>query len=145
MITVTTLKSLLGLKESDNYERDFNALREQVLPLMNQLAKENAELKKALESKPLSDSEWPKDLSPHPANAQVPIRKTGRNGKTWKHYCEQIDSAYLIDDLREVILEMFTQGFLDTDVVDALFCTVKKGRRISVHNYNGVIMVKPKA
>jgi len=142
---VTTLKSLLGLKESDNYERDFNALREQVLPLMNQLAKENAELKKALESKPLSDSEWPKDLSPHPANAQVPIRKTGRNGKTWKHYCEQIDSAYLIDDLREVILEMFTQGFLDTDVVDALFCTVKKGRRISVHNYNGVIMVKPKA
>lgn len=142
---MTTLKSLLGLKESDNYERDFNALREQVLPLMNQLAKENAELKKALESKPLSDSEWPKDLSPHPANAQVPIRKTGRNGKTWKHYCEQIDSAYLIDDLREVILEMFTQGFLDTDVVDALFCTVKKGRRISVHNYNGVIMVKPKA
>ena len=142
---MTTLKSLLGLKESDNYERDFNALREQVLPLMNQLAKENAELKKALESKPLSDSEWPKDLSPHPANAQVPIRKTGRNGKTWKHYCEQIDSAYLIDDLREVILEMFTQGFLDTDVMDALFCTVKKGRRISVHNYNGVIMVKPKA
>jgi hypothetical protein len=142
---VTTLKSLLGLKESDNYERDFKALREQVLPLMNQLAKENAELKKTLESKPLSDSVWPKDLSPHPANAQVPIRKMGRNGKPWKYYCEQMESAYMINDLRGVILEMFNQGFLDTDVLDAVFCTVKKGRRISVHNYNGVVMVNPKA
>jgi|TARA_B100001094_G_C18132945_1_gene773329 hypothetical protein len=145
VITVTTLKSLLELKESDNYQRDFNALREQVLPLMNQLAKENAELRKASEEKPLSETEWPKDLTPHPANPQVPVRETGRNGKKWKHYCEQIEKAMFLDDLREVILEMFNQGFLDTDVLDAVFCTVKKGRRISVHNYNGVFTIDNKA
>lgn len=145
MITLSSLKELLELSHSENYESDFKALQEQVLPLMNQLAQENAELKKASEEKPLSDSEWPKDLSPHPANAQVPIRNIGRNGKRWKDYCEQIESAHMIDELREVILEMFNQGFLDTDVLDALFCTVTKGRRLSVHNYNGVVMLDSKA
>jgi hypothetical protein len=142
---MSSLKELLELRHSEDYERDFKALQEQVLPLMNQLAKENAELKLALEEKPLSDSEWPKDLSRHPANSQVPIRKTGRNGKAWKDYCVQMESAHMIDELREVILEMFNQGFLDTDVVDALFCTVKNGRRISLHNYNGAVMLDNKA
>ena len=136
------LKDLLGLTTSTDYKRDFNDLRDQVLPILNKLAKENAELKRAGEEKPLSDSVWPKDLTPHPANSCVPVRETGRNGKAWTHYCEQMESAWMIDDLRGVILEMFEQGFLDTDVVDALFCTVKKGRRISVHNYNGVILLQ---
>ena len=142
---MTTLKGLLELKESDDYQRDFNALREQVLPMLNQLAKENAELKRTSEDQPLSETEWPKDLTPHPANPQVPVRETGRNGKKWKHYCEQMESAQFIDELREVALEMFNQGFLDTDVMDAVFCTVKKVRRISVHNYNGVFMIDNKA
>ena len=142
---MTTLKGLLELKESDDYQRDFNALREQVLPMLNQLAKENAELKRTSEDQPLSETEWPKDLTPHPANPQVPVRETGRNGKKWKHYCEQMESAQFIDELREVALEMFNQGFLDTDVMDAVFYTVKKGRRISVHNYNGVFMIDNKA
>ena len=142
---MTTLKGLLELKESDDYERDFNALREQVLPMLNQLAKENAELKRTSEDQPLSETEWPQDLTPHPANPQVPVRETGRNGKKWKHYCEQMESAQFIGELRDVALEMFNQGFLDTDVLDAVFCTVKKGRRISVQNYNGVFMIDNKA
>ena len=53
---MSSLKELLELRHSEDYERDFKALQAQVLPLMNQLAKENAELKLALEEKPLSDS-----------------------------------------------------------------------------------------
>ena len=49
MITLSSLKELLELSHSENYESDFKALQEQVLPLMNQLAQENAELKKASE------------------------------------------------------------------------------------------------
>ena len=63
---MTTLKGLLELKESDDYERDFNALREQVLPMLNQLAKENAELKRTSEDQPLSETEWPQDLFLNP-------------------------------------------------------------------------------
>lgn len=142
--SVSSLKELLELSHSDDYESDFKALREQVLPMLNQLAQENAELKKSMEDRPLADSVWPDELTPHPANSQVPIRAKGRNGKTWKYYCKQIESARMIDELREVINEMFNQGFLDTDVMDALFCTVEMGRRISVHNYNGVVMVDDK-
>ena len=78
---MSSLKELLELRHSEDYERDFKAFQEQVLPLMNQLAKENAELKLALEEKPLSDSEWPKDLKPPSSEFSSPDK---RNGAGWE-------------------------------------------------------------
>ena len=143
---MTSLKSLLELKSSEDYSRDFHALQAQVLPLMNQLAQENAKLKaQNEESTPILKTEgengWPDTLSPHPANPNVPIRKKGRNGRTWEYYAEKVNEAGFIDDLLKIMDEMFQQGFLDTDVLDAIFSTVDNQRRLSLHNYNGLLIL----
>lgn len=143
---MTSLKSLLELKSSEDYSRDFHALQAQVLPLMNQLAQENAKLKaQNEESTPIlkteSENGWPDTLSPHPANPNVPIRKKGRNGRTWEYYAEKVNEAGFIDDLLKIMDDMFQQGFLDTDVLDAIFSTVDNQRRLSLHNYNGLLIL----
>ena len=143
---MTSLKSLLELKSSEDYSRDFHAHQAQVLPLMNQLAQENAKLKaQNEESTPIlkteSENGWPDTLSPHPANPNVPIRKKGRNGRTWEYYAEKVNEAGFIDDLLKIMDEMFQQGFLDTDVLDAIFSTVDNQRRLSLHNYNGLLIL----
>jgi len=143
---MTSLKALLELSSSDDYQRDFQALQAQVLPLMNQLAQENAKLKAQVEetNPPLNmdnDSKWPDTLSPHPANANVPIRKKGRNGRTWEYYAKKVNEAGFIDDLLKIMDDMFQQGFLDTDVLDAIFSTVDNQRRLSLHNYNGLLIL----
>ena len=143
---MTSLKELLELKSSEDYARDFHALQAQVLPLMNELAKENAQLKVQIEdSAPVlndgDNSQWPDALSPHPANPNVPIRKKGRNERTWEYYAEKVNQASFIDDLLKIVDDMFQQGFLDTDVLDAIFSTVDNQRRLSLHNYNGLLIL----
>lgn len=146
-----TLKNLLSKEESDDYESDFHTLKTEALVVLNQLAKENSQLKTQIENITSEniginqidqlDCVWPEGISSHPSNFRVPIRKMGRNGRKWEYYQKMMEEAFYRDQIQEVCMLMAEQGFLDTDILDALFSCADGTRRLSLHNYNGLLGV----
>jgi hypothetical protein len=147
-----TLKALLSKTESEDYEADFHLLRKEALTLLNQLANENSQLKKSLEEKTSEtiginaisqlENSWPEGFEGHPMNENIPIRKIGRNGRKWEHYQEMMETALYREQIQEIFCMMAEQGFLDTDMLDALFACADGSRRLSLHNYNALIGVR---
>ena len=121
--------------------------------MLNQLANENSQLKKSLEdkssetiginSKTQLENSWPEDFSSHPTNAQVPIRKIGRNGRKWEYYRDLMQECFYLDQIQETAVIMANQGFLDSDILDAMFPCADGSRRLSLHNYNALLGVIP--
>lgn len=146
-----TLKELLSRKESDNFKTDFHELQRLSLQMLNQLANENSQLKKSLEEKTSEsigikseiqlENSWPEGFSGHPANPQVPIRNAGRNERKWEHYRDLMQKCFYLNEIQEIGVMMANQGFLDSDILDALFPCADGSRRLSVHNYNALLGV----
>ena len=147
-----SLRELLSKKESDDFESDFHLLREEALSMLNQLANENSQLKKQLEEESSEnigintisqlENSWPEGFSGHPMNENVPIRKIGRNGRNWEYYQKMMENTMYREQIQEVCVMMAEQGFLDTDILDALFACADGSRRLSLHNFNALIGVK---
>ena len=148
---MVSLKELLSKKNSDNFESDFLEHQRLSLQMLNQLANENSQLKKSLEDKTSEtigiksenqlENSWPEGFSGHPTNPQVPIRKKGRNGREWEHYRDLMQECFYLDEIQEVATIMATQGFLDSDILDAFFPCADGSRRMSLHNYNALLGV----
>lgn len=148
---MATLKELLSRKESDDFKTDFQELQRLSLQMLNQLANENSQLKKSLEekssetiginSKTQLENSWPEEFSSHPTNAQVPIRKIGRNGRKWEYYRDLMQECFYLDQIQETAVIMANQGFLDSDILDAMFPCADGSRRLSLHNYNALLGV----
>jgi len=150
---MATLKDLLSKKKSDNFEVDFQELQRLSLQMLNQLANENSQLKKSLEDKSSEtigikseiqlENSWPEGFYSHPTNSQVPIRKIGRNGRTWEYYRDMMQKCFYLDQIQETAVIMANQGFLDSDILDAMFPCADGSRRLSLHNYNALLGVIP--
>ena len=148
-----TLKDLLSKKKSDDFKTDFQELQRLSLQMLNQLANENSQLKKTLEEKSSEtigiksenqlENSWPEGFSGHPTNSQVPIRKQGRNGRSWEHYRDLMQNCFYLDQIQETAVIMANQGFLDSDILDAMFPCADGSRRLSLHNYNALLGVIP--
>jgi len=148
---MVTLKDLLSKKKSDDFKTDFQELQRLSLQMLNQLANENSQLKKSLEEKSSEtiginsetqlENSWPEGFSSHPTNAQVPIRKIGRNGRKWEYYRDLMQECFYLDQIQETAVIMANQGFLDSDILDAMFPCADGSRRLSLHNYNALLGV----
>jgi hypothetical protein len=132
---------------------DFQSLKTESISVLNDIAKENASLRKQLEESKIQLgncmkgekgrengiiqlNSFPEPFEPHPAKGKVPIRKTGRNGRKWEEYRDRLVDVFgIYEDVACVaISEMMEQGFTDHDIVDALFAPASGGRRFSTHN-----------
>ena len=131
----------------------FQSLKSEAISVLNDIAKENASLRKQLEESNIQLKNYemgenvrengfsqlntfPQPFEPHPAKGKVPIRKEGRNGRKWEEYRDRLSSAFGIydDSAGSTVNEMMEQGFTDHDIVDALFAPAIGGRRFSTHN-----------
>jgi len=149
------LRTLLTLTESDDWQQSFKELQQAVLPVINQLAKENSQLKSDVENAQAEnlrengnsqlEKVLPEGFGVHPSNPQVPVRNKGQNGRPWSYYQAQAVDLLYFDDFLELAKTMANQGFLDTDILDAVFQTATGERRMSVHNWNGLLGVAAQA
>ena len=53
-----------------------------------------------------------------------------------------METALYREQIQEIFCMMAEQGFLDTDMLDALFACADGSRRLSLHNYNALIGVR---
>jgi len=131
----------------------FQSLKTESISILNDIAKENASLRKQLEESNIQLKNNPnakKDrqngnnqlsnlalpFSPHPSQGKVPIRKIGSTGKAWESHRDDLRDIFSIyaDTASMVLTEMMNQGFTDHDIVDALFPCSNGDRRLSTHN-----------
>ena len=131
----------------------FQCLKTESISVLNDIAKENASLRKQLEESNIQLKnyengekvrengfsqleDYPEPFESHPAQGKVPIRKEGRNGRRWEEYRDKLSTAFgIYDDVAySTVSEMMEQGFTDHDIVDALFAPASGGRRFSTHN-----------
>ena len=131
----------------------FQSLKTESISILNDIAKENASLRKQLEESniQLKNASYGKKgreneinqletfaepFIPHPSKGKVPIRKTGRSGHKWETYVQRLETVFTVysDVAYQVVGDMMNQGFTDHDIVDALFPDASGGRRISTHN-----------
>ena len=58
-----------------------------------------------------------------------------------EHYRDLMQKCFYLDEIQEIGVMMANQGFLDSDILDALFPCADGSRRLSVHNYNALLGV----
>ena len=131
----------------------FQRLKKECVDVLNRMAKDNSSLRTQLEkSKTQLETislqkigrenangqlnSLPEPFSLHPAKGKVPIRKEGRNGKSWELFRDDLEDVFSIyvDKASIAVSEMMVQGFTDHDIVDALFPCENGDRRMSTHN-----------